>query len=93
MSKEKIFADGMFPKEITTQYGAMTKVSFKVEAFKKFLDDNVNAEGWVNTDIKKSEAGKVYAELNTYVKPVESQVAEQPAEETSADDFDDEIPF
>jgi hypothetical protein len=92
---ERKFIEGMFTKEITTQFGVMTKLSFN-ENFIKFYNDNKNEKGYVNVDLKRGKDSKaLYAELNTYVKPEEATTNEVKPEtpESFADDFDDEIPF
>jgi hypothetical protein len=43
----------------------ITSVSFKVEDFKKFLDENAE-NGWVNLQMKKSKEDKIYVELDTW---------------------------
>jgi hypothetical protein len=65
---EKIFADGLVfkaPRENAPEF-VKGSLSFKVEEFKKFLDAHVSNAGWVNVDIKLSQGGKLYCELNTY---------------------------
>jgi hypothetical protein len=47
----------------------LTSVSFEVEKFKKWLDENKNAKGWVNLDLKKNTNGDYYLD---YYKPKES---------------------
>jgi hypothetical protein len=47
----------------------LTCVSFDVEKFKKWLDENKNAKGWVNLDLKKNTNGDYYLD---YYKPKES---------------------
>jgi hypothetical protein len=46
-------------------------VSVEVESFKKWLDENKNAKGWVNLDLKKTKDGRFYLDHNDY-KPKES---------------------
>ena len=63
---DKVFAEGMIVKTITTKYGELDKISIKVEEFKEFLDKYDN-NGWVNINIKTSQwSGKKYAELDTW---------------------------
>lgn len=49
----------------------LTSVSIEVESFKKWLDENKNAKGWVNLDLKQAKDGKYYLAHNDY-KPKES---------------------
>jgi hypothetical protein len=72
---DKIFANGMFHKVIETKYGQLEKISFNVEEFVKFLNDNVNDKGYVNITKKKGkESGNVYFELDVYVSPNDPEV-------------------
>ena len=65
--QEKVFASGVFIEEKTFNWGSIIKQSYKVDDFIKFLNDNKNAKGYVNLDVKKSKAGdKMYAEVNSY---------------------------
>lgn len=48
----------------------ITSASIKVDDFKKWLDENHN-NGWVNLDFKKSQEGKIYADVNEW-KPKET---------------------
>ena len=45
-------------------------LGIKVFEFKKFLDDHVGPDGWVNFDMKvsKKEGSPIYFQLNTYKK-------------------------
>jgi len=66
--KEKIFANGMrvmAPRENAPDW-VKGSLGIEVDSFKKFLDDNVNAKGWVNIDLLLSQKGTWYASLNTY---------------------------
>lgn len=49
----------------------LTSVSMDVEPFKKWLDENKNAKGWVNLDLKKTKDGRFYLDHNDY-KPKDS---------------------
>ena len=65
--QEKVFASGVFIEEKTFDWGSIIKQSYKVDDFIKFLNENKNAKGYVNLDVKKSKAGdKMYAEVNSY---------------------------
>jgi len=82
MEKEKVFADGMIfkkPREGAPDF-VKGAIAVKVDEFKAFLDKH-NNNGWVNIDLKKSQGGKLYLELNDW-KP-------EKKDEINADD----IPF
>jgi hypothetical protein len=93
---DKIFIDGMFTDEHKFDNGGeIIKLTF-TDAFMEYYEANktVNGKGnmQLKVDLKRGKESKaLYAELNTFVP--KAQVAEAPAEDTSADDFDSEIPF
>ena len=90
MPQDKKFIDGLFVDKKETQYGEILKLSFKVEKFKQFLNENQNEKGYVNVDILTNKDGKKYAVLNEYIKPEaqqEQHVKQQPKEEG------DDLPF
>jgi hypothetical protein len=84
-----IFCDGMFCEEKQTQYGSITKVSFKAAEFKAFLDQHTNDAGYVNVDICKSQKGTLYGKLNTWKKEPQNQQAQQqqPAQQSYQNNF------
>jgi hypothetical protein len=65
---DKIFTQGMIVKrhEKAPSY-VVCGLSFKTEEFIKWLQEN-DKGGWVNVDVKQSQGGKYYGELNTYEK-------------------------
>lgn len=66
---DKIFAQGIIFKRPTANAPEFVKgkVSFKVEEAIAFLKEHVNANGWVDLDLKQSKEGnKLYLELNTW---------------------------
>lgn len=68
---EKKFAEGFMYRAPAENAPSFVKgrVSFRVEEFKKFLDDNRNENGFVNVDILESRAeGKYYGQLNDWKK-------------------------
>lgn len=93
---DKIFADGIIfsrPKEGAPEF-VKGRLSFKVEEAVAFLEKHKKADGWVNCDLKKSQNGKLYLQLDTFVP--KSQIAQgnapktdYPAEEIHPED----IPF
>lgn len=73
---EKKFATGVFIEEKTFDWGTITKQSYKVDEFIKFLQENKNDKGYVNIDVKKSKDGsKMYGELNTYLPKPNNNVS------------------
>lgn len=64
---DAIFVDGLFIEEKETKFGKIQKLSVQTDKFKKFLDDNKNAKGYVNIDILEGKSGKKYAKLNDFV--------------------------
>lgn len=71
--QEKIWADGLrfeLPNEITKEKAPWIKgkISVKVPNFIAFLKKYENNAGYVNIDLKKSEKGTYYTELNQYIK-------------------------
>lgn len=74
--KEKVFVDGMIFKAKSPNAPEFIKgsLSVKVEEFPIFLKKH-NNKGWVNIDIKQSQGGKFYLELNTF--KLASEVQEQ----------------
>jgi len=70
--QNKIFADGLkfeLPHE-KAPYFVKGRLSIKVPEFISFLEKNQSNAGWVNIDIKMSQKGNGYGELNTW-KPSE----------------------
>jgi hypothetical protein len=66
MANDKIFADGFIVKrKETAPEFVIASVSVKVDDFGKFVKEHED-KGWINMDIKKSQSGKLYAELNTW---------------------------
>lgn len=66
---DKIFADGIYfdaPKDGTPDF-VKGKVSFNVSKAIIFLKENENEKGYVNLDLLKSKAGKLYFQLNNWV--------------------------
>ena len=87
---DKVFADGFFfkRKEAAPEFvvGAM---SVKVDDAISFLKQN-QKNGWVNVDIKQSQNGKYYMQLDTWepTPKAEPTVAEATIEEPK-----DDLPF
>lgn len=83
--KDKIFADGFRfekPREGSPEF-VKGRISVKVPEAIAFLEQHQNNGGWVNIDLKKSQGGKLYLELNTWT----------PKKTDEEDINPDEIPF
>jgi len=106
MSDDKVFIDGMIFKAPHPKAPDFVKgtLSVKVSEFYVFCQQH-QKEGWLNIDLKVSQAGKYYAELNTF-KPTQGEAGKQgmaqakaaaepsrKAAEVVADFPDDDIPF
>lgn len=61
------FAKGISVKVQETKFGDIIKLGVNVE---QFLENEPNEAGFINIEIKKSKAGKMYATLS---KPLEKQ--------------------
>jgi hypothetical protein len=87
---EKVFAQGLIAKRRDQAPEFVTcSLSVKVDEFKDFLDTHA-ANGWVNLNVKKSQGGKYYAELDTW-KP--NKEANQDAPKASTASAEDDLPF
>lgn len=63
---QKVFADGfIFKRRDNAPDFVIGSISVKVEEAIKFLEDNVD-NGWVNLNVKRSQSGKAYIELDTW---------------------------
>ncbi len=70
MDSDKIFSEGITftPPHANAPKFVIGKISVSVEQFITFLNDYKNDKGWVNLDLKHSQKGKYYFELNTWKK-------------------------
>ena len=70
MAQEKIFADGMHFESPGEKAPAWVKgkISIKVDSFISFLEKYKNEKGWINLDLKQSQKGGLYVELNQWKK-------------------------
>lgn len=59
--KEIDFAKGVSVKVQETKFGDIIKLGVNVE---QFLENEPNETGFINIEIKKSKAGKMYAVLS-----------------------------
>lgn len=64
---DKIFANGLSFKRPNEKAPEFVKgsLSIKTDEFIDFLKAN-SVNGWVNLDLKESQGGKLYFELNTW---------------------------
>ena len=89
--QEKIFVDGMF-YEVPDNVPEFVKgkLAFKVAEFIEFLKKNERNNGFVYVDLKKSQGGKNYAELNTWTPKNEQEkaVKEEIENQTSLNNMD-----
>lgn len=103
---EKQFTKGFFFKrnEKAPEY-VVGQLSVRVEDAIPYLQENATESGYVNIDIKLSQSGKYYCELNTW-KPTKDKATEeqsnqerlnninQPIEYPTGENEDpDQIPF
>lgn len=60
---EKVFLAKV--RKVNTQYGELTKISFGPQDIQA-LQKHANDKGWSNWDLKESQSGNHYLELNTW---------------------------
>jgi len=79
--QEVVFADGFIFKKPNEHAPDFVKgnIAIKVGEFIDFLNKH-NNNGWVNLDLKKSQAGKLYVSLDTWTPNKQ----ENPAQANSA---------
>lgn len=66
MSQDKLFASGMIVKPRgNAPDWVIAKVSIKAEEFIQTLQQH-QKNGWINIDLKRSQGGKAYAEIDTW---------------------------
>jgi len=88
---EKVFLGKV--RKVTTQYGELTKISFgpqDIEALQKHTND----KGWSNWDLKESQSGVPYLELNTWTamtQPLSESNTSNPQSNTKKQA--DDLPF
>ncbi len=96
MSNEVVFPDGLIVKRRDNAPDfVICNLSVKVEELIPFLQANAK-EGWVNLDVKRSKAGKLYAALDTW-QPTQGQAAKAGIEHAKSQVeegiADDDVPF
>lgn len=104
MPQEKIFADGIFfQKRDGAPSFIVGSLSLKVAELIPFLQKHELNSGYVNIDIKQSQKGGYYCELNTW-KPTKEPVKEETKNQSELNNMDtieypeeeinpDDIPF
>ena len=67
MENEVKFVDGLFvSRRETAPDFVNSSLSFNVVKFTDWMNDNANANGYVNVDVLTSKSGKLYAKLNDF---------------------------
>lgn len=92
---EKVFAEGIiFKRNDNAPDFVIGSMSVKVSEFVPFLQANAKND-WTNLQVKKSQNGKMYVELDTFEpKPQGAQQpASQPAPSQAPAQQDDKLPF
>ena len=83
MNKEVKFAEGFIVKRNETAPDfVLCSISFKVDEATGFLKTNAK-NGWVNVDIKRSQSGKFYGQLNEW----------QPDQKKTKAESSDDLPW
>jgi hypothetical protein len=79
MEKQKVFADGfVFKRNENAPDFVIGSLSIKVEEAVAFLKQHTK-NGWVNLQVKNSQGGKYYIELDTFEPKAQQQApAQQP---------------
>lgn len=90
MSDEKIFVDGMIVKrhEKAPDF-VICNLALKGKELVEFMRQH-QKDGWVNIQVKRSQGGKLYAELDTFEPKQQSAPEPPPAQDNYPDD---DIPF
>jgi hypothetical protein len=93
--KPKVFADGFsFKKGENAPEWVIGRQSIKVDEAIAFLQAN-NKKGWVNIDIKLSQKGTYYCELDTWeAKPKSEAPVAKPIKSDPSDEVGEiNLPF
>ena len=84
MSQEKIFADGFsFKRQEKAPDFVIGRLSIKIDDAVAFMRAN-DKQGWVNLDVKKSQNGKYYLELDTYVPKQGTETKQESSKPTAS---------
>lgn len=98
MAEEKNFAEGfVFKRNEKAPEFVVGKLSVKVDEAITWLKNNTK-NGWVNIDVKKSQKGNFYMELDTWENPnanntTAKEVVTKKAEVLTDSENDDDLPF
>lgn len=84
---EKVFLGKV--RKVQTQYGELTKISFG-NLDLQTLKDAANEKGWSNWDLKESQSGNHYLELNTWTAMTQP-LSERP--QSNEKPKKDDLPF
>lgn len=90
MSKEKIFAKGMFGKKKTfPNGGSVSKIAIKIEEFIPFLQLWANQEGYVNLQVssQRNDPDKLAISLDSYYHEAVSQDSTQQYQQQPAQQY------
>jgi hypothetical protein len=89
MEKQKVFADGfIFKRNEKAPDFVIGNISIKVDEAISFLKKN-EKNGWTNLQVKNSQGGKYYIELDTFEPKAQSQAPAQQSEPVN----DGTLPF
>lgn len=102
-NQTKIFANGIYFKEKSENAPdwVVGGLSMKAEDAIQFINEHKNDEGWIKMNIKRSQGGKTYVELDTWkptprnndttsnAGPIDNATTVEPSENTD----DDGLPF
>jgi len=80
-NKERVYAPAMnwsAPRDEAPDF-IKAKVGIKVDEFVEFLNANAKPSGWINFEMKESQDGRYYFELDTW--------------EPKKKDNDEDVPF
>ena len=89
MNDQKIFVDGLIAKRNENAPDwVICSLSLKGKELVEFMREH-QKDGWVNVQVKRSQGGKIYAELDTWEPKKQAAAKPVPVE-----DFEDsDIPF
>lgn len=70
-TREVVFTEGFIFKKPGDKAPEFIKgeIAIKVDEFVAFLLKHKKADGWVNINLKKSKAGKLYTDLDNWTPP------------------------
>ena len=90
---EKEFPKGLFAKRNDNAPDfVLCSLSVKKKEFVEYLRTLDREDEWCNFQVKRSQGGKVYVELDMW-KPQASQAPQASAQPSQEQAFEDDIPF